>query len=350
MKAEAVEIIRKGNAPFRKALYYKKLGNGSVACLLCPRGCIISSGSTGFCRARQNLKGTLYALGYASPCAIHTDPIEKKPFFNFLPRSRSYSIACAGCNLRCKYCQNWDISQSSPLDTINYAVPPEGVARAAGREGCRTIAYTYTEPTNFYEYMLDTAKAAHEAGILNIYHSNGFINQGPLKELIPFLDAANIDLKGFTTAFYRNVCEGELETVLETLKTLKQAGVWVEITNLVIPGINDDQGVIGKMAEWIRGNLGPETPLHFSRFFPLYKMIHISPTPVETLERARGAACRAGLMYVYIGNVPGHSGENTYCPKCEGLMVKRSGYSVLEMHIKGGRCPACGTHIHGRWS
>ncbi len=349
MKAEAADLLRKGNSPSREALYYRKLGNGMVGCLLCPRGCTIENGATGFCRARQNLGGTLYALGYEAPCAIHVDPIEKKPFFHFLPKSRSYSIASAGCNLRCKFCQNWEISQSSPLDTINYAAPPESIARAAARGGCRTVAYTYTEPSSFFEYMLDTAKAARAAGVLNVYHSNGFINQGPLKELSPILDAANIDLKGFTPEFYRNVCGGELEPVLETLKSLKRAGVWVEITNLVIPGMNDDQTAIRRMAEWVRINMGAETPLHFSRFFPLYQMTHIPPTPVETLEKARASARNAGLKYVYIGNVPGHAGENTWCPKCSGLLVRRSGFSVLEMHLKEGKCPACGTRIPGRW-
>ncbi len=349
MKAEAVEIFRKGNAPSREALYYRKLGNGKVGCILCPRGCSIPTGSTGFCRARRNIGGTLYALGYAAPCAIHLDPIEKKPFFHFLPKSRAYSIASAGCNLRCKFCQNWEISQASPLDTFNYSASPESIALAAARQGCKSIAYTYTEPTNFYEYMLDTARAARDRGILNVYHSNGFINREPLKELCRFLDAANIDLKGFSSSFYRDVCEGELEPVLETLKSLKREGVWVEITNLVIPGKNDDPATIRRMADWIRGNMGPETPLHFSRYFPLYRMTHIPPTPVETLENARSAARQAGLKYVYIGNVPGNAGENTYCPKCSRVLVRRSGLSVLEMRLRDGKCPSCGTHIPGQW-
>ncbi len=197
--------------------------------------------------------------------------------------------------------------------------------------------------------MLDTARAARAIGVLNVYHSNGFINQEPLRELTPLLDAANIDLKGFSSAFYRDLCAGELGPVLETLKSLKKSGVWVEITNLVIPGKNDDQAMVRQMAQWIRANLGAETPLHFSRFFPLYQLTNLPPTPVETLEKARATAQKAGLKYVYIGNVPGHAGENTCCPKCMALLVRRSGFSVLEMRLKEGRCPSCGTRIAGRW-
>jgi pyruvate formate lyase activating enzyme len=348
-KAEARELLQKGNAPTREALYYRKLGDNMVACALCPRRCSISAGNSGFCRGRKNIDGTLYSLGYAAPCAINIDPIEKKPFFNYLPKSRSFSLASAGCNLRCKFCQNWDISQVSPLETVNHHAPPESIIASARQKGCRSVAFTYTEPTTWFEYMLDTARAGRTMGVLNICHSNGFINPEPLKELCRYLDAANIDLKGFSPAFYRSVCEAELEPVLETLKTLKKSGVWVEITNLVIPGHNDDPEMLRKMAAWIRGNLGGETPLHFSRFFPLYKMTSIQPTPVSTLERARTIAMQAGLKYVYIGNVPGHAGNSTYCPRCGKMVIKRSGFSVLEMHLKEGKCIFCNAGLHGRW-
>lgn len=349
MKAEAKEILQKGALLSREARYYLRGAGNSVTCRLCPRGCTISAGSTGFCRARKNSGGTLYSLGYAAPCAIHVDPIEKKPFFNYLPKSRSFSLASAGCNLRCKFCQNWDISQASPSETMNYAAQPAELVKAAKDSGCRSIAYTYTEPSTYFEYMLDTARIARSHGLLNVYHSNGYINQEPLRELCEVLDAANVDLKGFTPDYYRSMCEAELEPVLASLKTLKRAGVWLELTNLVIPGHNDDIATIRRMAEWIRTNLGPETPLHFSRFFPLYKLTHIAPTPVATLEKARDTALKAGLHYVYVGNLPGHEGNNTFCPKCKRLLVKRTGFSVLEMRIKGASCPSCGYRLHGRW-
>jgi len=339
------------NHPLKEALYYEKVDEKKqiVSCRLCPRQCVISESESGFCRARKNVKGKLYALGYAQPCALHIDPIEKKPFFNVLPKSLSFSIASAGCNLRCKFCQNWQISQVSPLETVNEYAPPDKIFSLARANGCKSIAYTYTEPINFYEYMLETAKVAKGRGILNLNHSNGYINQEPLKELCKYLDAANIDLKGFTSDFYRKMCEAELGPVLETIKTLKRSGVWVEITNLVIPGYNDDPGTIAKMCEWIRNEVGINTPVHFSRFYPLYKLTGVQPTPVGTLEKAREAALKAGLHYAYIGNVPGHAGENTYCPKCGKMVIKRVGYSMIEFNLKDGRCKFCNERIGGIW-
>jgi pyruvate formate lyase activating enzyme len=338
--------------PMKEALYYQKSDEKkkSVWCQLCPRGCTIAEGQLGFCRARKNIKGTLYALGYAQPCAVHIDPIEKKPFYNALPKTLSFSIASAGCNLRCKFCQNWQISQVSPLETTNQYGPPERIVALSRSNSCRTIAYTYTEPTNFFEYMLDIAKAARKNGILNVYHSNGYINPQPLKELCAYLDAANIDLKGFSQAFYKDVCEADLEPVLETLKTLKKAKVWVEITNLVIPGHNDGTEMVTKMCEWIKTSLGADVPVHFSRFFPLYKMTSIQPTPVTTLERIREIAVKTGLHYPYIGNVPGHPSENTYCPACKKMIIKRAGYNILEINVKGGKCRFCGETISGLWT
>jgi pyruvate formate lyase activating enzyme len=351
LNLHAQELFRKDPEPFHEALYYRKIDQkrNTVACELCPRGCHISEGDTGFCRARKNIKGKLYALGYAQPCAIHIDPIEKKPFFNMLPRSLSFSIASAGCNLRCKFCQNWQISQVSPLETTNQYNPPERIVAAAKSNGCRSIAYTYTEPTNYYEYMLNTAKAARAKGVLNVNHSNGYINPEPLKQLCKYLDGANIDLKGFSQDFYRKVCEADLEPVLETIKTLKKSGIWVEITNLVIPGQNDDLRMIAKMCEWLRSDVGPDVPVHFSRFFPMYKMVGIPPTPVVTLEKARDAALKAGLHYAYVGNVPGHAGEHTYCPGCKRIVIKRSGYSILESNMKTDKCKYCGAKIGGMW-
>jgi pyruvate formate lyase activating enzyme len=345
-------LLGSNNNLLKEALYYEKYDEKKqvVWCQLCPRGCIISEGNSGFCRARKNIKGKLYSLGYALPCAIHIDPIEKKPFFNVLPRSLSLSIASAGCNLRCKFCQNWQISQVSPLETENRYSPPDNIVSLAKANNCKSIAYTYTEPTNFFEYMLDTAKAAKNKGILNISHSNGYINPEPLKELCKYLDAVNIDLKAFSQEFYSKVCEAELDPVLETIKTLKKSGVWVEITNLIISGYNDDPKIITKMCEWLKNNVGIDTPVHFSRFYPMYKLTGVSPTPVSTLDRAREAALKTGLHYIYIGNVPGHPGENTYCPKCRKIVIKRAGYSMLENNTKAGRCKFCNEKIGGIWN
>lgn len=336
---------------FHEALYYRKSGSGkNVECLLCPRRCTLPDGAAGFCRARKNISGRLYSLGYGSPCAVHIDPVEKKPFFNVLPRTFSLSVASAGCNFRCKFCQNWQISQVSPIETANITLPPQDLVAAAVRKDCRSIAYTYTEPMNFYEYMFDTAKIAHQRGILNVAHSNGYINPEPLKALCKYLDAVNIDLKGFSDAFYGKLCEGTLEPVLATIKTLKRSGVWVEITNLVIEGYNDDEKTIKEMCRWVVKEAGPDVPVHFSRFYPMYRLTGVSPTSVKTLERAREIAIETGVKFAYIGNVPGHPGENTYCPKCRKILIQRSGYNVLNVTLKNGKCPSCGTKIGGIWA
>jgi pyruvate formate lyase activating enzyme len=278
------------------------------------------------------------------------DPIEKKPFFHVLPATTSFSIATTGCNFQCKFCQNWEISQASPEEVYNIDFPSESVVQKAKEMKARSIAYTYVEPTIFYEYMWDTAELSRRAGLLNVYHSNGFINPDPLRNLCKVLDAANIDLKGFSESFYRELCDGELAPVLKTLKTLKQEKVHIEITNLVIPTKNDEMSVIKEMCLWIKKELGPYIPIHFSRFYPLYKLRSLPPTPVSTLERAREAALSSGLEYVYIGNVPGHEGENTFCPKCKKLLIQRSGYMIGEVHLKDGKCGYCGKPIPGIWT
>ena len=265
---------------------------------------------TGRCRVRENRDGKYYSLVYGAPCAIHLDPIEKKPFFHVLPASQSFSMATAGCNLQCKFCQNWEISQASPEEVYSYDVPPDLAVKKAKEMGARSIAYTYVEPTIFYEYMLDIGLLAKKAGLLNVCHSNGFINPEPLRNLCKVMDAANIDLKGFTETFYRDLCNGELSPVLETLKTLKKEKVHLEITNLVIPTMNDEMSVVKEMCLWIKKELGPDTPVHFSRFYPLYKLRSLPPTPVSTLDKVRAVALSAGLEYVYVGNIPGHEAEN----------------------------------------
>ncbi len=334
----------------QEALFYEKLSGQKVQCLLCPQQCLIGSGKLGFCRARKNVAGTLYALGYGAPCSVHIDPIEKKPFFNYHPKAEAFSIASAGCNMRCKFCQNWEISQVSPLDTDNFSLSPRDIINQTIKEKCKIIAYTYSEPTNFYEYMLDICKLARKRGIKNVYHSNGYINPEPLKELCNYLDAANIDLKGFSEDYYQRMCGAQLQPVLDTLITLRQKGIWLEITNLILPGENDNPEDIRKMCQWIFANLGPDVPVHFSRFYPTYQMKNLSPTPIKTLEMARDIALKEGLHYVYIGNVVGHPGENTYCPKCGKAVVKRVGYNVLEIHLSAGTCDYCGQVIAGRWN
>ena len=333
----------------KEASYYKKLNNKLVQCFLCPRSCVILSGKYGFCRARKNIDGKLYAMGYSNPCSVAIDPIEKKPFFHFLPKTDTFSIASAGCSLRCKFCQNWEISQYSPEETINVYLPPEKVVEYAQKYKCPSIAYTYSEPVNFYEYMIDTAKIAKHKGLKNIVHTAGYINPEPLEKLCKYIDAFNVDLKGFNKEYYRNVCEGELDVVLNSLKIMKKNNVWIEITNLIVPEYNDKPEEIRNMCLWIKENLGDYVPVHFSRFSPRYLMKHLPSTPVETLKRAIKIAKEVGLKYVYIGNVPGNEYENTYCPKCGKLLIRRVGFSVLENNIVNGKCKFCGEKIEGVW-
>jgi pyruvate formate lyase activating enzyme len=340
----------KGLVKTKLSPYFTPLEGGEIRCELCPRRCRVPKGKRGACRVRENRDGKYYSLVYGAPCAMHLDPIEKKPFFHVLPASQSFSMATAGCNLQCKFCQNWEISQASPEEVYSYDVSPELAVKKAREMGARSIAYTYVEPTIFYEYMLDIGLLARKAGLLNVCHSNGFINPGPLGDLCRVMDAANIDLKGFTETFYRDLCNGELSPVLETLKTLKKEKVHLEITNLVIPSMNDEMSVVKEMCLWINKELGPDTPVHFSRFYPLYKLRSVPPTPVSTLDKVRGAALSAGLEYVYIGNIPGHEAENTFCPKCKKRLIQRTGYMVGETQVKAGKCRYCGKPIPGIWS
>jgi pyruvate formate lyase activating enzyme len=333
--------------PPREAEWCETQEDGSVQCLLCPRYCRIADGERGVCGVRENRDGTLYTLAHSNPCAVHIDPIEKKPLYHFLPGSKALSLAVAGCNLRCIFCQNWQISQSRPEETRNYFLPPQAVVDSAIAHGCASISYTYTEPTIFYEYMMDIAMLAREKGIKNTWITCGYINPEPLREFCPYLDAANVDLKGFSDEFYRRIGNGSLAPVLKTLKILKEEGVFFEITNLIIPTLNDDMDEIRAMCRWIRDSLGPEYPVHFSRFHPNFKLTHIQATPTTTLERARRIALEEGLEYVYIGNVPGHESEFTTCPSCSETLVKRMGFYYTENLIEGGKCPKCGHEVLG---
>lgn len=332
-----------------EARYYRVVDEETVQCLLCPRKCMLMNGQRSFCRVREPKDGKLYTLVYELPCTAHIDPIEKKPIFHMLPGTRVFSIATAGCNLRCKFCQNWQISQRRPEETDNMKLSCKDVVALSLKNNCRSIAYTYSEPTVFYEYMIDTAKLAKEKGIRSVYVTGAYINPEPLRELCKYIDTANVDLKGYSDKYLREICAEELEPVLTMLKILKKEGVWVEITNLIVPTLNDDMKMIRDMCAWIKDNLGAGTPLHFSRFRPMYKLRNLSPTPVSTLEEARNIALKVGLNYVYIGNVPGHEGNNTYCPVDKKVLIRRIGYRILENNIINGKCKFCGDKIPGIW-
>jgi len=298
----------------------------------------------------MNFDGVLRASTYGHPCAVHVDPMEKKPLFHFFPGASVLSLGAAGCNFHCKNCQNSDISQCNPEDVPAYDLPPGEVPALAAKNGCRQVAYTYNEPLVGYEYTRDCCVAAHEAGLRNVLVSNGYINEKPLAELAPHLDAANIDIKGFSNAFYHQVCDGSLEPVLRTVLQLKAAGVHVEVTNLVIPTLNDTDTLINDLCVWMRDHAGPEVPLHFSRFFPQFRMMHLPSTPVETLLHARDAARQAGLKHVYVGNAEVPDGETTFCSGCGGRVVVRQRYVVRENRVTStGECPDCGRKLSGVW-
>ena len=350
-KAQGAELQRKlGFVRPRLSPLFVSLENHYVRCTLCPRECRVAPGKRGYCEVRENRDGKYYTLVYGNPCAVHVDPIEKKPFFHVLPRSGSFSIATVGCNFDCKFCQNWEISQALPEHTVNFDLPPEKVVDLAIRYQCRSIASTYVEPTIFFEYMMDIGMEARKRGVLNVCHSNGYINPKPLEMLTQFLDAACIDLKGFSEEFYGTMTEGTLGPVLEALQILRAKGIHLEIVNLMIPMKNDDMEEVRQMAIWIKEKLGPEVPLHFSKFYPMYKLRNLPPTPVKTLEQARKIALSEGLEYVYLGNVPGHEGENTYCPHCKKVVIQRTGYTVGQIHLENGKCRYCGKPIPGIWA
>jgi pyruvate formate lyase activating enzyme len=332
----------------KEALHYTRVGK-NIRCLKCPNFCELKEGETGACRNRVNIGGTLYTTAYGNPCAVHIDPIEKKPFFHFLPTIRAFSIAAAGCNLRCLNCQNWQISQFSPEQTENYDLMPDRVVEECRKNNCESIAYTYSEPTTFYEYTLDTATRAREKKIKNVLKSNGYINEKPLRQLCGVLDAANIDLKTFDDGIYRKLAQARLDPVLKTLRILREEGVWLEVTNLVVPGWTDDAETVRRMCGWLCENGLADAPLHFTRFTPLYKLTHLPATPVSTLEDFRTLARSLGVRYAYVGNVPGHAWESTYCHNCGKLVIERRGFAILANHVRQGSCEYCGTNIPGVW-
>lgn len=333
----------------KEALFYKKTSEG-IQCVKCPNYCQLGANGVGQCRNRVVSQGKLFSIAYGNPCAVHIDPIEKKPLFHFLPSTHAFSIAVAGCNFRCLNCQNWQISQVSPRETANVDLMPPAVVDQCAANRCESIAYTYSEPITFYEYVLDTAKLAHARKIKNVFKSNGYINPEPLRYLCPHLDAANIDLKSFDDATYTRLSGGRVAPVLEALKTLKQQGVWLEITHLVIPSWTDNLDTVRRMCDWLVAAGLSDCPLHFSRFIPLYKLTQLPLTPVSILEKAREAAMSAGMKYVYIGNVPGHFAENTYCHQCKKMIVERRGFTIARNDIVGNQCKFCKTRIPGVWN
>ncbi|MEJ2720068.1 MAG: AmmeMemoRadiSam system radical SAM enzyme [bacterium] len=333
----------------REAHYYEKQPHKKIRCKLCPRECVIDDMERGYCGVRENRRGTYYTLVYARPCTYHTDPIEKKPFFHILPGSLAFSIATAGCNVNCKFCQNWEISQTRPEQVRSIYMPPAEVASLAGRANCRSIAYTYSEPVIFYEYMVDTVDAGHEAGVLSVVVTGGYIQKEPLVKLCAKADAIKVDLKSYSEDYYRDVVNGELKPVLDALVTMVDAGVWTEIVYLVVPTLNDSDEEFTGVARWIVSNLGPDVPVHFTRFHPQYLLKNLPPTPIATLERAKAIADSEGIRYVYVGNVPGHEAEQTYCPGCGRVVVERKGYRINAVHITGGACEFCKTKIAGLW-
>ncbi len=332
-----------------EASYYNKQEHKDIECVLCPRKCLVGDQERGYCGVRENQGGTYYTLVYNQPCTARADPIEKKPFYHFHPQSLAFSLATAGCNLNCKNCQNWEISQARPEQVRSFLLPPQECVRQAQKLNCLSIAYTYTEPIIYWEYMHDIAKEAKKAGIKNTMVSAGFIEERPLRDLLPLLDAVKIDVKAFSDNFYREICRGRLDPVLNTLKTIKKQGVWLEIVYLVLPTLNDGDKEIQALCSWIHKELGPDVPIHFSRFHPTYLMKNLPPTPVGTLERMSKIARAKGLRFVYIGNVPGHRGENTYCPSCQNRLIHRTGYNVGIEALNNGKCNRCGRPVPGIW-
>ena len=341
--------LQAGLTSSRESPFYKPLPGGEVQCTLCPQACQVAPGQRGACRVRQNIGGRYHTLVYGNPCAVHLDPIEKKPFFHVLPGSRSFSLATAGCNFSCQFCQNWEISQQGPEQTLNLDLSPYRAVSEALATGAASLASTYVEPTIFMEYMLDLGRQAQEQGLLKVMHSNGFVNPEPLGQLVKVLGAACIDLKSAREEFYANVCGGHLAPVQATLRQLKAAKVHTEIVHLMIPTLNDDPAETRDLIIFVRDELSPEVPLHFTRFYPLYKLANLPPTPIATLERARRMALDMGLKFVYLGNVPGHEGENTFCPDCHHQIISRRGMSLSQNRLKNGRCPDCGRVIPGIW-
>lgn len=334
----------------KEAMFYEKLDEYKVRCFLCVHHCTVHDRKRGLCGVRENRGGTFYSLVYGKLISMNIDPIEKKPLFHFCPASHSMSISTAGCNFRCKHCQNFDISQypKEHMDIPGQEATPKQVVDAADKAGCRSISYTYTEPTIFFEFALDCARLAHERGIKNVFVSNGYTGSEAVKTIAPFLDGNNIDLKG-DNEFYKKVCGAKLQPVLDTIKLMHELGVWVEITTLVIPGYNDSEESLGRIIDFIK-SVDPSIPWHVTQFYPTYELMDRPRTPLATLRKARDMGIEGGLKYVYEGNVPGEGRESTYCPNCKELLIERFGYRVSYNKIRDDKCFSCSTKIEGVWT
>jgi len=329
----------------KEALLYDKL-NGNVNCHVCARTCIIAPKKRGFCQTRENMDGKLYTLIYAATSSVAVDPIEKKPLFHFYPGSTVFSLGTVGCNFRCKHCQNWTISQTTLEEASTREILPEEAIRLTKEYGCKSIAWTYNEPTIWLEYTYDTAKLAKKEDIKTVYVTNGYMTEDSFELMEPYLDAANIDLKGMSDKFYKELCSARLQPVLDTIKRMYENKIHIEITNLIIPGYNDSKELIRDLVKFMVDEVGVEVPLHFTRFFPYYKLDHLEATPVETLQKAQKIAKEAGMRYVYVGNVPSGTGENTYCYECGELLIERDGFKISKNNLKKNKkCPNCGAGI-----
>ncbi len=332
-----------------EAKHYRKLNDKRIECELCPRKCQIADLERGYCGVRENRDGKYYSLVHSRVCSANADPIEKKPLFHFLPGTGAFSIATAGCNIECKFCQNWEIAQKRPEQIRSVEMPPSRITELAGQYKCGTIAYTYSEPVVFFEYMYDTASYSRGQGLRNVMISNGYINEKPMRELCKVLSAVKIDLKAFTDSFYKNTCSGELKPVLDTLLVLKDEGIWFELVILIVPTLNDSTAEISRMCRWVKKNLGSDVPMHFTRFHPSYKLQNLPPTPIKTLENVYKTANAEGIKFAYLGNIPGHEAENTFCPGCGKILIERAGFHIRANHIKKGKCGFCEISIPGVW-
>jgi len=321
----------------------------TIRCLLCAQRCLIPAGRRGKCGVRLNQGGVLRSLSYGRPAAVHLDPIEKKPFYHFLPGRQALSLGTVGCALHCRFCQNWELSQGRPEDRVQRFVPPEDVVQVANDRRAPVIAFTYNEPTVFTEYLVDIARLARQAGIRSVLVSCGYMNEAPLAEMCECLDAIKIDLKGYSPEFYRRVCDAELDPVLRSIKQIGRSGVHQELVNLVVPTLNDSRAMLEDLCRWVADELGPDVPIHFTRFHPDYQLMHLPPTPVATLEQAGELAAKHGLRYAYIGNVPGHRGDHTYCPACGEVVIRRRGFLIEANRLRDGKCEQCGAEIAGVW-
>jgi len=330
-----------------EARFYKKLPEGGIECGICPRKCQITDLERGYCGTRENRGDVYHTLVYGRPCSINIDPIEKKPLFHFYPGTQAFSLATAGCNVNCKFCQNWEISQVRPEEIDNIDMPPDQVVKACRERSIPTIAYTYSEPVIFYEYMYDIAELGQTEGVRSVMISGGYIEKDPLEKLLPHLNAIKVDLKAIREDYYRDIVDGELKPVLDTLVRIKAAGMWLELVYLVVPTLNDSEAEFKELAQWVMTNLGPDVPLHFSRFMPQYLLKNLPPTPQATLEKAHQIATAEGLHYVYLGNLPGHPAESTYCPQCGEVVIGRRGYQITALNLDNGHCKNCNQLIPG---